>query len=140
MGPKKCHFGSFWVEKGSFWVLAEYVEHLKAEGRVCAIVGRLQRYLQARGSPEELCRVYLRRVLHTYYKFDYAALRREQGLEVRFGAKKGDFGSFGGHRGSLYGTIWGLWRSMGVYGAIWGSLGGYMGVFEGHTDPVEVQP
>lgn len=59
----------------------EYVEHLKAEGRVCAIVGRLQRYLQARGSPEELCRVYLRRVLHTYYKFDYAALRREQGLE-----------------------------------------------------------
>ena len=108
MGPKKCHFGSFWVEKGSFWVLAEYVEHLKAEGRVCAIVGRLQRYLQARGSPEELCRVYLRRVLHTYYKFDYAALRREQGLEVRFGAKKGDFGSFGGRWGSLYGTIWGL--------------------------------
>ena len=120
MGPKKCHFGSFWVEKGSFWVLAEYVEHLKAEGRVCAIVGRLQRYLQARGSPEELCRVYLRRVLHTYYKFDYAALRREQGLEVRFGAKKGDFGSFGGHRGSLE-VI--MWHYMGVYGGLWQSMG-----------------
>ena len=128
------------MEKVAFWVLAEYVEHLKAEGRVCAIVGRLQRYLQARGSPEELCRVYLRRVLHTYYKFDYAALRREQGLEVRFGAKKGDFGSFGGRWGSLYGTIWGLWRSMGVYGAIWGSLGGYMGGLWGHTDPLEVEP
>ncbi|XP_065589158.1 LOW QUALITY PROTEIN: eukaryotic translation initiation factor 3 subunit C-like, partial [Cyrtonyx montezumae] len=57
----------------------EYVEHLKAEGRVCSIVARLQLYLQARGSPEELCRVYLRRVLHTYYKFDYAALRMGAG-------------------------------------------------------------
>lgn len=54
----------------------EYVEHLKDEGRVCGIVARLQRYLAARGSPEELCRVYLRRVLHTYYKFDYKAQQR----------------------------------------------------------------
>ncbi|XP_041575442.1 eukaryotic translation initiation factor 3 subunit C-like protein isoform X3 [Taeniopygia guttata] len=56
----------------------EYVEHLKDEARVCGIIGRLQRYLQAKGSPEELCRVYLLRVLHTYYKFDYAAARRRQ--------------------------------------------------------------
>ena len=136
MGSKKWHFGSFWVEKVAFWVLAEYVEHLKAEGRVCAIVGRLQRYLQARGSPEELCRVYLRRVLHTYYKFDYAALRREQGLEVRFGAKKGDFGSFGGHWRSL-GVI--TWHCMALYGGIWGSMGVYGGLW-GHTDPLEVEP
>ena len=84
-----------------FSPLAEYVEHLKAEGRVCAIVGRLQRYLQARGSPEELCRVYLRRVLHTYYKFDYAALRKEQGLEVRLGRNRAILGNFGGSLGSL---------------------------------------
>ena len=35
-----------------------------------------------------------------------------------------------------------MWHYMGpmrVYGAVWGSLGGYLGVFEGHTDPVEVQ-
>ncbi|KYO41055.1 eukaryotic translation initiation factor 3 subunit C-like protein [Alligator mississippiensis] len=57
----------------------EYVEHLKDEGRVCGIVARLQRYLQDKGSTEELCRVYLRRVLHTYYKFDYKALQRQRG-------------------------------------------------------------
>ncbi|XP_074424010.1 eukaryotic translation initiation factor 3 subunit C-like protein [Larus michahellis] len=57
----------------------EYVEHLKDEGRVCAIIARLQRYLQEKGTTEELCRVYLRRVLHTYYKFDYGARRRGAG-------------------------------------------------------------
>ncbi|OWK50238.1 Eukaryotic translation initiation factor 3 subunit C [Lonchura striata] len=62
----------------------EYVEHLKDEARVCGIIARLQRYLQAKGSPEELCRVYLLRVLHTYYKFDYAAARRRAG-QVRPG-------------------------------------------------------
>uniref|UniRef100_A0A672U084 Eukaryotic translation initiation factor 3 subunit C n=2 Tax=Strigops habroptila TaxID=2489341 RepID=A0A672U084_STRHB len=51
----------------------EYVEHLKDEARVCSIIARLQRYLQEKGSTEELCRVFLRRVLHTYYKFDYGA-------------------------------------------------------------------
>ncbi|CAM9119315.1 unnamed protein product [Bubo scandiacus] len=40
---------------------------------------RLQRYLQEKGTTEELCRVYLRRVLHTYYKFDYRAHRRGAG-------------------------------------------------------------
>ncbi|XP_064331545.1 eukaryotic translation initiation factor 3 subunit C-like [Phalacrocorax carbo] len=55
----------------------EYVDHLKDEARVCAIVARLQRYLQEKGTTEELCRVYLRRVLHTYYKFDYGARRRD---------------------------------------------------------------
>ena len=58
--------------------------------------------------------------------------RRERGLEVRFGAKKGNFGSFGGHWRSL-GVI--TWHYMGVYGGLWG----YMGGLWGHTDPVEVQ-
>ncbi|XP_074023372.1 eukaryotic translation initiation factor 3 subunit C-like [Numenius arquata] len=57
----------------------EYVEHLKDEGRVCSIIGRLQKYLQEKGTTEELCRVFLRRVLHTYYKFDYGARRRGAG-------------------------------------------------------------
>lgn len=57
----------------------EYVDHLKDEGRVCGIIGRVQRYLQEKGSTEEICRGYLRRVLHTYYKFDYKAHQREQG-------------------------------------------------------------
>ncbi|NXH22569.1 EIF3C factor, partial [Bucco capensis] len=55
----------------------EYVEHLKDEARVCRIIARLQRYLQDKGSTEELCRVYLRRVLHTYYKFDYGGQRKD---------------------------------------------------------------
>ncbi|XP_025918812.1 eukaryotic translation initiation factor 3 subunit C-like, partial [Apteryx rowi] len=57
----------------------EYVDHLKDEGRVCAIIARLQSYLQEKGTTEELCRVFLRRVLHTYYKFDYKAHQRQQG-------------------------------------------------------------
>ena len=119
-----------------FSPLAEYVEHLKAEGRVCAIVGRLQRYLQARGSPEELCRVYLRRVLHTYYKFDYAALRKEQGLEVRLGRNGAIWGNFGGSLGSLE-VIGGHWRSLEAIGGhwrswggiLWGSMGGFGGLW-----------
>ena len=128
-----------------FSPLAEYVEHLKAEGRVCAIVGRLQRYLQARGSPEELCRVYLRRVLHTYYKFDYAALRKEQGLEVRLGRNGAILGNFGGSLGSLE-AIGGHWRPLEVirghweasYGGLWGAMGGFGGpggVCGGHKEP-----
>ncbi|XP_069738320.1 eukaryotic translation initiation factor 3 subunit C-like [Phaenicophaeus curvirostris] len=61
----------------------EYVEHLKDEARVCAIIARLQRYLQEKGSTEELCRVFLRRILHTYYKFDYRAQRRADPHEAK---------------------------------------------------------
>ncbi|CAM4678058.1 unnamed protein product [Lepidochelys kempii] len=57
----------------------EYVDHLKDEGRVCGIIGRVQSYLQETGTTEEICRGFLRRVLHTYYKFDYKAHQREQG-------------------------------------------------------------
>ena len=55
------------------WVLSlpEYVEHLKDEAQVCAIIERVQRYLEEKGTTEEICRIYLRRILHTYYKFDY---------------------------------------------------------------------
>ncbi|KAL4617816.1 eukaryotic translation initiation factor 3 subunit C [Arapaima gigas] len=59
----------------------EYVDNLKDEGRVCAIVDRLLQYLENKGSTEEVCRVYLRRIMHTYYKFDYKAHRRSLGLQ-----------------------------------------------------------
>lgn len=55
----------------------EYVEHLKDEAQVCAIIERVQRYLEEKGTTEEICRIYLRRVLHTYYKFDYKAHQRQ---------------------------------------------------------------
>ncbi|NWQ92623.1 EIF3C factor, partial [Burhinus bistriatus] len=70
----------------------EYVDHLKDEGRVCAIIARLQRYLQEKGTTEELCRVYLRRVLHTYHKFDYGARRRGAGAPQAWGGGEGGGG------------------------------------------------
>lgn len=60
---------------------AEYVDNLKDEGRVCGIIDRLLNYLENKGSTEEICRVYLRRIMHTYYKFDYKAHRRSLGLQ-----------------------------------------------------------
>ncbi|MED6266479.1 Eukaryotic translation initiation factor 3 subunit C [Characodon lateralis] len=59
----------------------EYVDNLKDEGRVCGIIDRLLTYLENKGSTEEVCRVYLRRIMHTYYKFDYKAHRRSLGLQ-----------------------------------------------------------
>uniref|UniRef100_A0A673CK12 Eukaryotic translation initiation factor 3 subunit C n=1 Tax=Sphaeramia orbicularis TaxID=375764 RepID=A0A673CK12_9TELE len=59
----------------------EYVDNLKDEGRVCGIIDRLLSYLENKGSTEEICRIYLRRIMHTYYKFDYKAHRRSLGLQ-----------------------------------------------------------
>ncbi|XP_035259851.1 eukaryotic translation initiation factor 3 subunit C isoform X2 [Anguilla rostrata] len=59
----------------------EYVDNLKDEGHVCGIIDRLLQYLENKGSTEEICRVYLRRIMHTYYKFDYKAHRRSLGLQ-----------------------------------------------------------
>ena len=61
--------------------IVEYVDNLKDEARVCSIIDRLLAYLEAKGSTEEVCRVYLRRIMHTYYKFDYKAHRRSLGLQ-----------------------------------------------------------
>ncbi|KAI4897525.1 hypothetical protein NFI96_018361, partial [Prochilodus magdalenae] len=59
----------------------EYVDNLKDEGRVCNIIDRLLQYLESKGSTEEVCRVYLRRIMHTYYKFDYKTHRRCMGIQ-----------------------------------------------------------
>ncbi|XP_060068730.1 eukaryotic translation initiation factor 3 subunit C-like isoform X2 [Ylistrum balloti] len=56
----------------------EYVDRLKDESIMCDILEQLQEYLEYRSAPgepcratsSELCRIYLRRVEHTYYKFD----------------------------------------------------------------------
>lgn len=47
------------------------------EAQVCAIIERVQRYLEEKGTTEEICQIYLRRILHTYYKFDYKAHQRQ---------------------------------------------------------------
>lgn len=37
----------------------------------------MQCYLEEKGTTEEICCIYLRRILHTYYKFDYKAHQRQ---------------------------------------------------------------
>ena len=48
----------------------EYVERLKDEKRVCEIIDSLQVYIERQGIAAELCRLYLRKIEHLYYKFD----------------------------------------------------------------------
>lgn len=57
----------------------EYVDRLKDETRVCVIIEKLQTYLEATGISSELCRVYLRRIEHIYYKFDPDVFRQRRG-------------------------------------------------------------
>src|SRR5690606_9295078 len=50
----------------------EYVERLRFERIVTQIITRFQQYLEegGRGTKSELCRIYLLRIDHVYYKFD----------------------------------------------------------------------
>ncbi|XP_042906300.1 eukaryotic translation initiation factor 3 subunit C [Parasteatoda tepidariorum] len=70
----------------------EYVERLKDETAVCAIIERLQGYLEGRGTPSELCRIYLRRVEHYYYKFDPRVFQKKERMKNKepFKAAFGD--------------------------------------------------
>ena len=49
----------------------EYVEHLKDKAQVCAIIECVQCCLEEKGTTEDICQIYLRYILSTYYKFDY---------------------------------------------------------------------
>nr|XP_033801507.1 eukaryotic translation initiation factor 3 subunit C [Geotrypetes seraphini] len=55
----------------------EYVDHLKDEALVYNVIERAQKYLHEKGTTDEICRIYLRRILHTYFKFDYKAHQRQ---------------------------------------------------------------
>lgn len=43
---------------------------LKDEKTVCEIIEDLEKYMEGHGTDEELCRLYLKRIQHLYYKFD----------------------------------------------------------------------
>lgn len=49
----------------------EYIERLKDEAMVCQIIEEVENYLRTRATDEELCRIYLKRIQHLYYKFDF---------------------------------------------------------------------
>lgn len=57
----------------------EYVQRLTDEKRVCAIIDKVQQFLEKQGNPSDLCRIYLRKVEHLYYKFDPLVIKQRKG-------------------------------------------------------------
>lgn len=57
----------------------EYVERLKDEAKVAGIIDKVQKYLERTNVQSELCRIYLRKIEHLYYKFDPRVLQQKIG-------------------------------------------------------------
>ena len=56
----------------------DYVERLKDEVTVTKLIELVLKYVEAQGSSLEICRVYLRKIDHLYYKFDPTVLKRKK--------------------------------------------------------------
>ena len=54
----------------------EYVDRLKDEDRVMSILERAQGILEKSKTPSEMCRIYLQRVDHIYFKFDQNVIKQ----------------------------------------------------------------
>lgn len=57
----------------------EYVERLKDEVTVTKLIEQVLKYVEIQGSSIEICRVYLRKIDHLYYKFDPNVLKKKKG-------------------------------------------------------------
>jgi len=57
----------------------EYVERLKDECKVSAIIDKVMTYLERLNVQSDLCRIYLRKIEHLYYKFDPRVLQQKNG-------------------------------------------------------------
>lgn len=57
----------------------EYVERLKDEVTVTKLIEQVLKYVEVQGTPLEICRVYLRKIDHLYYKFDPTVLKKKKG-------------------------------------------------------------
>jgi translation initiation factor 3 subunit C len=56
----------------------EYVDRLKDEPRVVAILESAQKLIEKKqGSAADLCRIYLKRVEHVYFKFDAIVIKQK---------------------------------------------------------------
>lgn len=51
---------------------------LKDETRVALIIDKVQEYYERQGISAELCRIYLRKIEHLYYKFDPDVLKLKE--------------------------------------------------------------
>jgi translation initiation factor 3 subunit C len=56
----------------------DYVERLKDEVTVTKLIEQVLKYVEVQGTPLEICRVYLRKIDHLYYKFDPSVLKRKK--------------------------------------------------------------
>lgn len=58
----------------------DYIERLKDEKAVCHVIDRIASYLETdtRGTSIELCRVYILKIDHLYYKFDPEAVKQSE--------------------------------------------------------------
>jgi len=59
---------------------SEYVERLKDEPKICALIDRLQTFVERRDNKQDLCRVYLKKVENLYYKYDKNNEKKSQEL------------------------------------------------------------
>merc|ERR1719483_1625877 len=57
----------------------EYVDRLKDEPKVVTILEKADKLVQKGGSASEICRVYLKRIEHIYFKFDPEVLDQKKG-------------------------------------------------------------
>ncbi|KAK9880665.1 hypothetical protein WA026_011902 [Henosepilachna vigintioctopunctata] len=55
----------------------EYVERLKDEVKVSAVMDKTMKYLERFKVSSEMCRIYLRKIEHLYYKFDPNNLKQK---------------------------------------------------------------
>ena len=53
-----------------FFFSNEYVARLKDEDRVMQILEKAEKLLERTKTPSEMCRIYLQRIDHIYFKFD----------------------------------------------------------------------
>lgn len=57
----------------------DYVERLKDEVTVTKIIEQVLSYVEVYGNETEICRIYLRKIDHLYYKFDPNVLKKKKG-------------------------------------------------------------
>ena len=56
------------------------MERLKDEPRVVAILDKAEKMILKDGSPSEVCRIFLKRCEHIYFKFDPMVIDQKNGL------------------------------------------------------------
>jgi len=57
----------------------EYVDRLKDEPKVVEVLEMAQDLVDKLGSPSEMCRIYLKRIEHIYFKFDTRVIQQKNG-------------------------------------------------------------